>query len=129
MSDCFQIFPLPDMKFSATLLGLATVSLVSAYPGNRLVSRAVTMDNAGFSGACTTYHVTDGQCVDLSGHQHANGASSFGPSPGPISCTIFVDPDCTGVKSFGPIRSPGYSDLSVIDFNDQMSSFLCIFDK
>ncbi|KAJ6544644.1 hypothetical protein DFH09DRAFT_1367821 [Mycena vulgaris] len=123
------------MKFSATFFGLALVSLVSAYPSRTdidVASRVATIDamkcrDIGFMGPCITYHVSNGQCVDLAGHQHASAASSFGPSPG-MSCTIFFDPDCTGTKSFGLIRSPGYSDLSVIDFNDQMSSFLCIFD-
>ncbi|KAJ6565828.1 hypothetical protein DFH09DRAFT_1081483 [Mycena vulgaris] len=105
------------MKLFTSFLGLALISAVSAI--NVFICR-----DPGFKGSCVTYFVPNNQCINLTGdHTHAHILSAFGPSPG-MGCTIFVDPDCGGTKSFGPIRSPGYSDLSVIDFNDQMSSFL-----
>ncbi|KAJ7661065.1 hypothetical protein B0H14DRAFT_1085549 [Mycena olivaceomarginata] len=117
------------MKFFAAFVAFS--SLVSAAPAaNRaLTSRqdlgvTVCVD-ANSQGPCTTFSVDSlDQCIPFPS-DFDNDVSSFIPDAG-LSCTIFVEPDCTG-RSLGGTGSLGITDLNQISFDDVISSFKCGF--
>ncbi|KAJ7347074.1 hypothetical protein DFH08DRAFT_208777 [Mycena albidolilacea] len=81
--------------------------------------------NSGFTGTCSVFRGTSGQCIDFTGDFN-DGITSVGPDPGQ-DCFFFTDLGCTG-QQLGPVRSPGISNLVAnAGFNDQISSFQCFF--
>ncbi|KAJ6503069.1 hypothetical protein DFH09DRAFT_1375564 [Mycena vulgaris] len=115
------------MKFAAAFIAL--IPLVYAAPAAELVSRAqgavFVCDDGAFAGHCITFHGANGACVNIPAAFN-DVISSVGPDPAQ-RCFFYVNTGCTG-NALGPVRAPGVAHLGTTAFNDNISSFKCIFE-
>ncbi|KAJ7588459.1 hypothetical protein C8J56DRAFT_890250 [Mycena floridula] len=71
--------------------------------------------NPGWVDPCFEAKFTNDQCQNFD-RGFDNTISSFGPTQG-VSCTLFADPNCTGVQLV--VKNPGYEDLKQLFIEGQ----------
>ncbi|KAK8221897.1 hypothetical protein M8818_000062 [Zalaria obscura] len=96
-------------------------------PEKRAVGGVYMCTEANWSGNCQYLAYPVDTCVQLS-DEWASQVSSFGPDAG-TSCMIMQGHCSSSEDFYGDIVSPGYADLSTIEWSDRMTSYLCFAES
>ncbi|KAJ7504779.1 hypothetical protein B0H11DRAFT_2273311 [Mycena galericulata] len=95
----------------------ANQALTSRTPG------VFACTGANFTGDCSTFNHTSGECVNFPAPFN-NNIGSFSTDDG--NCQTYLDPDCCGPYLNVTIASPRYSFPP--EFENAISSFRCSYD-
>lgn len=124
LSTLASTSPVEPVVHSSELESNATASVVGENAQAKQLSVKLCTD-PGWGGICITKYAPQRDCIGKFS-EFNDRISAFGPEKGQ-RCTIYKDDGCKG-DYFTNIRYPGYSNLKTIGFDNQMSSYDCVFD-